>query len=372
MRHCNATILTAPAFGLAALALLAGSAGYAGPMSAPTREGATPRVGAHSRHQDSSADLKPKDVVDAGVIEQVVLYRGQAAVTRTVRRELPQGVWAIRVEGLPATVSAQSLQAKVTGGATGGSPKLLGVEYVESALAAFGGTPEGVALARKLEDLKKRLAYLGQDAAQLDLQLKLVEQIGVRAAANATNDGGTQALNLDSVAEQLSFVATQRAALGVQRREMERAAEDLARQVAAAQAELNARGGSDLVQRTAVAVVAQPTAGPVEVQVTYVVGNATWEPIYNIRGAGDRSGVEIEYDAMITQATGEDWKDVKLSLSTAQPSRAAAPPAIQPWFVDVVVAQPSYGGGGGGGGFGYSTTANRADPEEKAKNLNLR
>jgi uncharacterized protein (TIGR02231 family) len=48
----------------------------------------------------------------------------------------------------------------------------------------------------------------------------------------------------------------------------------------------------------------------------------------------------VEYDALVSQRTGEDWKDVKLSLSTAQPTRASSPPAVDPWYVDVVVPMP--------------------------------
>jgi uncharacterized protein (TIGR02231 family) len=44
----------------------------------------------------------------------------------------------------------------------------------------------------------------------------------------------------------------------------------------------------------------------------------------------------VEYDALITQRTGEDWHDVALTLSTARPTMAANPLPLQPWFVDFV------------------------------------
>jgi uncharacterized protein (TIGR02231 family) len=291
---------------------------------------------------------------DAGAIEQVVLYRGRAAVTRVVRRELPQGVWAIRVHGLPESVAPQSLQAKVeragaSTGAAGAGPRLIGVEYAETALAEFGGTPEGLALHTRIETLKREKEYISQDAQILEQQARLVEQVGVRAAANATNDGGTQALDLDAVAAQLRFVAERRAALVEERRVLDRRWADLTLQIQAAEQEMAARGGASRTERSAVVVVAQPEAGPVEVRVTYLVAGATWEPVYSVRGAGDRSGVEIEYDALITQRSGEDWRDVRLSLSTAQPTRASAPPVVAPWFVDVFAPTPAGRGGGFGG-----------------------
>lgn len=290
----------------------------------------------------TSDDLKPQPMSAAGTISQVTLYRGRAAVTRHIHKDIAQGVWAVRIAGLPATVQANSIQAKVAAGGASGSatPKLLGVEYAETPLADFGGTPEGVALQTKLTELQRKMEYLKQDDAQLDQQAKLVEQVGVRATANATNDGGTQALNLDSVVKQLEFVGKERMRIVEAKRALVVAAEDLARQIEATQKELADKGGANRVERAAVVLLAVPTDMPVNVDLTYVVTQATWEPVYNIRAAGDRTGVEIEYDAMITQSTGEDWKDVKLSLSTAQPTRASAPPPVNPWFVDIYVPPP--------------------------------
>ncbi|MFO0782285.1 MAG: DUF4139 domain-containing protein [Phycisphaerales bacterium] len=70
------------------------------------------------------------------------------------------------------------------------------------------------------------------------------------------------------------------------------------------------------------------------------MANAGWSPTYNVRAAGDRSSVQIEYDVIRSQATGEDWKDVTVSLSTAQPGRSSEPPPVTPWFLDVYARSP--------------------------------
>jgi uncharacterized protein (TIGR02231 family) len=44
--------------------------------------------------------------------------------------------------------------------------------------------------------------------------------------------------------------------------------------------------------------------------------------------------VDIEYDALIAQQTGEHWDNVALTLSTAQPTLAANPPTLDAWYVD--------------------------------------
>jgi len=51
-----------------------------------------------------------------------------------------------------------------------------------------------------------------------------------------------------------------------------------------------------------------------------------------------------EYDAQILQNTGESWDNIKLTLSTAQPTQRAQPNGVSPIVVDVFVPPPITGG----------------------------
>ncbi len=62
-------------------------------------------------------------------------------------------------------------------------------------------------------------------------------------------------------------------------------------------------------------------------QVSYLVRKALWNPVYNITLA-ENGQIEVEYVAEIRQESGENWKNVKLSLSTAEPRKAQVRPKI--------------------------------------------
>jgi uncharacterized protein (TIGR02231 family) len=288
-------------------------------------------------------DVAMQNASDNGTIRAVTLYPGRAAVTRMVQREFKQGLWALRISNLPAEVQAGSLQAKVNpaaGATLKSAPKLLAVEYSQTPRVAFSSSPEGIALAEKVQDLQRKIEFLEQDRALLAQHDKLIDQIGVRATASATTDGATQAVDLAAVTKQLEFVHTEKERiLGVAREQNERN-EMLTRELQVANQQLESLGGADRTERSALVLMAIPESCTVDVELTYLVGNATWEPAYAVRAAGDRTGVTVEYDALVSQRTGEDWKDVKLALSTAQPTRASSPPAVDPWYVDVVVPAP--------------------------------
>ena len=290
-------------------------------------------------------DAEPavQSATDNGTVRAVTLYPGRAAVTRVIQRPFKQGLWSLRVSNLPAAVQAGSLQVKVNaadGTTVKSAPKLLGVEYSQTPRVEFSSSPEGIALAEKVQALRRKMEFLKQDRALLAQHDKLIDQIGVRATATASADGVTQAIDLAAVAKQLEFVRTEKERiLGVAREQNERN-EMLARELDVANDQLAALGGADRTERSGLVLMAIPESCTVNVELTYLVGNATWEPAYAVRGTGDRTGVTVEYDALISQRTGEDWKDVKLSLSTAQPTRASSPPPVEPWYVDVVVPLP--------------------------------
>lgn len=65
----------------------------------------------------------------------------------------------------------------------------------------------------------------------------------------------------------------------------------------------------------------------------YLVLNAGWAPRYDLRTTSDANRVQLEMKADVVNATGTDWKKVRLSLSTAQPNRSANAPTLATWYI---------------------------------------
>ncbi len=68
---------------------------------------------------------------------------------------------------------------------------------------------------------------------------------------------------------------------------------------------------------------------------SYLTYNAWWKAFYDIRLNSEQKKVDIAYSAVINQETGEDWQNVELKLSTAQPQFAGNLPHISTWYVNV-------------------------------------
>jgi hypothetical protein len=54
-------------------------------------------------------------------------------------------------------------------------------------------------------------------------------------------------------------------------------------------------------------------------RIEYLVPGARWAPAYQVRLSRDCQQAEIQMRAVVCQRTGEDWREVRLSLSTASP-----------------------------------------------------
>ena len=272
----------------------------------------------------------PEERLLSAKIESVVLYQGRAAITRVATTKLTAGLWKLRFEDLPPTIQPDTLEAKSGGG------RILSVDFSERAVPNIASTPEAIAIDAEIRRINQELAVVTDAIAGYQSELKVVESVGVRAGTDATKDGGTAQLDLVVLDRQLAWMATQRGRIGGLVRTATEKTDLLRKDLAAALNRQGALGGRRTTVQSAEVLLALTTDGEFPVRISYLVTDARWEPVYSIRAAPDRDSIGIEYDALVIQSSGEDWKGVRLTLSTARPSRAASPPAVTPWYVDVV------------------------------------
>lgn len=310
----------------------------------------------------AQAELAPATVVALDApITAVTLYRGRAMVTRTCALPDGQGSFEIRIGGLPPTVDAGSLAARVTGA------KVLDVRYGETLLEADAATSTDLRGATKaLDEARRMAAKQDMQARMLAEQNDLLNAISAKTAAENGKDFGSKNLDPTALAAQLKFLSQSREELINQRLALEAARVATNDQIKSLEAKIRALGGRNRVAREAIVSVGKSQAGTATLALNYLVGEAGWAPRYAVRAtdAGDDALdlVTVELNAEISQRTGEEWKDITLTLSTAEPGRRPAPPEVMPEFLAVaepvvpVVARSSTGApgspGGGGGGFG--------------------
>lgn len=71
-----------------------------------------------------------------------------------------------------------------------------------------------------------------------------------------------------------------------------------------------------------------------KLNLSYVVSNAGWTPFYDLRSEATTGKLNLTYKAQVYQNTGLDWNDIKLNISTNNPTANKTKPELNPWYID--------------------------------------
>ena len=82
------------------------------------------------------------------------------------------------------------------------------------------------------------------------------------------------------------------------------------------------------------------SATTANLKLSYVINNAGWTPVYDLRSTDINSAMTINYKANVWQSAEADWKNVKMTLSTGNPTVSATSPTLNPWYL--YFYQPTY------------------------------
>jgi len=278
--------------------------------------------------QPGFADEAAQEVVDS--VSRVIVYRGQALVTRTVGLELPRGGSEIVVQELPNAIISESLYAQALNGVT-----VTSVRYRERAVEE--DTREEVKrLDSEIEKVRAGLRHARANQTIIQKHMETLAQLQNFAVTAQSQDLNRGILQFEPLESLVNLIETKRNEYHQSTLKLDDEIIDLNKQLEFLQRKLQKlQAGRSRTEREAVLIVNSPAKKKAEIELNYLVNDASWLPQYNLRANPDASKVSVEYNAIIHQASGEDWVDVALSLSTAQPTMAAGAPILKPIQVEV-------------------------------------
>lgn len=263
----------------------------------------------------------------AAPITDVLLYPGGATITRTV--QVRPGMTQAVIDGLPAAFDMQSLHAEASSGVRVG-------EIVNTDVAGTHPVnPDEARLDARITALQDQQDALDAQAKSSQMELDyLTRLMSVGVAPDDRRDRPARMMDprtLTGLAEAMHTAAAKSLArmqaLSVQKRE-------IGKRVDALQRDLDRLRTAGTDTRTLTVNFAAQRAGTL--RISYEVSNAGWRPAYRASLDSENSKVKLERDAIISQQTGEDWHDVRLTLSTSQPRQATRGQEPQPWLLSYV------------------------------------
>lgn len=82
--------------------------------------------------------------------------------------------------------------------------------------------------------------------------------------------------------------------------------------------------------------VSADVATAASIQFNYYTAGASWAPEYDLKATSTDNSLTLIQKAKLIQNTAVDWKDVKLTLSTGNPSLRNTRPTLNPLFVQLI------------------------------------
>jgi uncharacterized protein (TIGR02231 family) len=289
--------------------------------------------------------LYAKDITTSSDLVAATVYSNRAMLTRRANIEVPAGEHTIVIKGLSSNLYTDSLRAegeslgKVVFGA------LTHKHVVEAELTV----PKEKELSDKIQELRDNKRVLGAEKAALSSKKQFINNIGKNAELRNNEDIAEIDLRPDSwkaaantIYEESEAILKKDIALDIQMREVEKTITKLERELQSLRT-----GQKSTLQVSIPIEAAQSTQ--VTLDLSYQIANASWRPIYDARLDTNEGKMDLIQYGAVRQQTGEDWNDIKLTLSTAQPHRGVNLPDLSPMWVNIYdgrnYAKRSSGGG---------------------------
>lgn len=253
---------------------------------------------------------------------EVTLFLSGAQVQREVTVQISAGENILKFENLSPYIQQNSIQARANKGLT-----ILSVNYEHNYLAKTESSQEVEKLTTKLEQLQEQLTLE-------NAHLNVVKEDIAFLQANRDIGGQNNTLTVAALQQTSEFYSKNFTELKIKEikrtktiKKLSDQQDSLKRQIQQWTQDKNIPSGEIIIK------VKSPTATTYNLELTYIVENAGWTPSYDIRVQSINEPIKLAYKATVTQNTRENWENVKLRFSSANPNLSGVAPILYPYYL---------------------------------------
>jgi len=266
----------------------------------------------------------------SSTISAVTVYTDRAVITRSATVDLTGGIAELVFADLPEALNEHSLQVSGKGTA---AATILDVS-AKRTFVDFTPNARVKELEDQLKGLGKQMRTLNDRTGVLQGQSAMLDQMKGALFAPPAKD--VPRPDLTQFTNSLNYLSEQQAKIVAENTALDEQRDDLQNKINTVQQQLNElRGAGGKGYKTVTVRVSAAQPGNLDVALSYTVPGASWAPSYDARVLSTEHAVALGYFGLVRQNTGEDWKDVALTLSTARPSLGGAAPVLTVWNIDV-------------------------------------
>jgi uncharacterized protein (TIGR02231 family) len=257
-------------------------------------------------------------------ITEVILYSGSATIVRTV--PVAAGTNKLELPGLSRSFDKDSLRLDASPGI------LIGEIVIQDQSSIDSDNPAEQALEAKLQALEDQSAALAAEAKSAELVKAYLERLGGGTdRQTSVQDAKNLAGVIDTIGKGANDALAKIHRISLQQRE-------LGKKIEAVKFDLSRLGREAKARRNLAISLHAPQAGTI--RVSYQISNAGWRPAYRADLNSQTGQMELTRLATISQKTKEDWRNVRLRLSTGEPRTTPVGPEPEPWLLSWTKEKP--------------------------------
>jgi uncharacterized protein (TIGR02231 family) len=272
---------------------------------------------------------KADEIPTTSKITDVTVFLRQAKETRSATVTIPKGNSDVILSGISLEMIEQSLQVSVKGP---------GTLITATSRINYFETENSIPKDPKLTRLNDSILVFTKDVAWINEQKAVLNGEMSIFAANSKLGSTQDGLKPAELITLLDFYRTRQTDIRKKLFDLTNKEEKLNEKIQKYQGQIDEMGQKPINPvKEIVLTFSSETGGVLTIRPTYLVNNASWSPMYDIKVINTAQPVNILYKAKIVQNTGFDWKDCKVTISTANPSVNNDRPIMNPRYIDYFV-----------------------------------
>lgn len=272
----------------------------------------------------SFSKLKAQTPVFANAkAEKVQLYFNGAEIQQTANVNLPKGTSEVVVMNVANHLDENSVQIKSTAKVT-----ILSVRFTNQSIEGFDNEYVSESVRPIRDSIQLVEKEIEKNRILKNATLKSVELLDKNQQLSGNN------VNTAELSKLLEYYKSKRYELENQLTQINDQAQKLQKKLSSLKFRMGTASSQNANNRGKLVLqVLNEAAGKVPFQLNYVSYQARWSPFYEIRSEKVNAPITLKYNADVSQNTGVDWNDVKLSLSSGYINQHTQAPTVNPWFI---------------------------------------
>lgn len=272
-----------------------------------------------------------KEITVRTTVSDVTVFIKGAQVTRKTSVNFPAGKSTLRFTNLSPYIDAKSVQVKVDG-----SVMVMSVNHALNYNDTVKLNNEVAVYVKQIEAIDEKIKT---EQTNLEIIAEEVSFLKENKKIGGT-DKGIEYNNLKLTAE---YYNQQIAALTSKRAETDKKIQILNEEKMAIQKKIASAGNVKPEPTGEIVLTADcKTALSAPVELSYYVNNASWFPSYDIRAKDIMQPIDLVYKANVIQNTKEEWKNIKLRISSANPNLGSVAPKLKTYTLNYWTKPPRY------------------------------